>query len=144
MQVNNEQWSIAQFRNHAKQVATEKPVKKSKYLNVKTTVDDIVFDSKKESQRYLVLKRMQSIGEISKLVCQKTFPLLCDALVINGSVVKLDKPMMRSYIADFVYTDKKGNEIVEDVKSDMTRKLKEYKLKKKLMKLVYGITIFES
>lgn len=144
MPVNNEQWSIAQFRNHAKGVATEKHVKKSKYLNIKTTVDDIKFDSKKESQRYLVLKRMQSIGEISKLVCQKTYPLLCDALVINGEVVKLDKPMMRSYIADFVYTDKKGNEIVEDVKSDMTRKLKEYKLKKKLMKLVYGITIFES
>lgn len=139
-----EQWSIAQFRNHAKKVAAEKPMKKSKYLNVKTEVDDIVFDSKKESQRYLVLKRMQSIGEINKLVCQKTYPLLCDALVINGEVVKLDKPMMRSYIADFVYTDKNGNEIVEDVKSNMTRKLKEYRLKKKLMKLVYGITIFET
>lgn len=144
MPVKNEQWSIGAFRSYAAKRKAETPKKENKYKNVVTTVDDIKFYSKKESQRYLVLKRMQSIGEISGLVCQKSFKLHCDTLIINGEPVKIGRPIMREYIADFVYKDKNGKEVVEDVKSDMTRKLQTYKLKKKLMLLVYGISIFET
>jgi hypothetical protein len=52
--------------------------------------------------------------------------------------------MNSEYIADFTYKDKNGIFIVEDVKSEHTRKLKPYKLKKKLMKIIYNIDIKET
>ena len=48
------------------------------------------------------------------------------------------------YTADFTYYDNKGNYIVEDVKSDYTRKEKDYVLRRKLMLHVYGIKILET
>ncbi len=48
------------------------------------------------------------------------------------------------YTADFVYKDKNGNEIVEDVKSDITRKEADYVLRRKLMLHVHGIRIKET
>ncbi len=47
-----------------------------------------------------------------------------------------------AYLADFTY-NRNGKEIVEDVKSEMTRKLPVYKLKKKLMKAILNIEIQE-
>lgn len=44
------------------------------------------------------------------------------------------------YIADFVYKDKEGNEVVEDTKGMRT---KEYLLKKKMMRALLGIQIKE-
>ena len=44
------------------------------------------------------------------------------------------------YIADFVYTDKDGNTIVEDAKGVRTP---EYKIKRKLMLYRHGIKIKE-
>jgi hypothetical protein len=46
------------------------------------------------------------------------------------------------YISDFVYLEN-GQKIVEDVKSEYTRKLPVYRLKKKLVKAVHGIDIKE-
>lgn len=48
------------------------------------------------------------------------------------------------YTADFTYIDKNGVYIVEDVKSDFTRKEKDYILRRKLMLHVYGIKILET
>lgn len=48
------------------------------------------------------------------------------------------------YTADFTYYDKQGNYIVEDVKSDFTRKEKDYVLRRKLMLHVHGIKILET
>lgn len=48
------------------------------------------------------------------------------------------------YTADFVYLDKAGNEIVEDVKSDITRKEADYVLRRKLMLHIHGIRILET
>lgn len=45
-----------------------------------------------------------------------------------------------TYIADFVYKDKDGNEVVEDVKGFRTDV---YKIKKKMMRYRYGIEIQE-
>lgn len=48
------------------------------------------------------------------------------------------------YIADFVYTDSKTGElVVEDVKSEATKKKESYIIKRKLMLHVYGIKIKE-
>lgn len=47
------------------------------------------------------------------------------------------------YTADFVYRDKQGNEVVEDVKSAATRKEADYVLRRKLMLHVHGILVKE-
>lgn len=48
------------------------------------------------------------------------------------------------YTADFVYKDKDGNEIVEDSKSEATRKEKDYVLRRKMMLHLLGIRILET
>ncbi|MEG2219725.1 MAG: DUF1064 domain-containing protein [Muribaculaceae bacterium] len=48
------------------------------------------------------------------------------------------------YTADFTYLDQQSNYIVEDVKSDYTRKEKDYILRRKLMLHVYEIQIKET
>lgn len=101
-----------------------------KYRNTKTVIDGVTFDSKKESARYSDLKLMHRAGAITDLTLQPKFDI-----VINGQKVC-------SYIADFSYVEN-GVTVVEDVKSEMTRKLPTYRLKKKLMKAVHGIAIRE-
>ncbi len=102
----------------------------SKYKNIETTIDGIRFDSKKEAARYAELKLLEQAGIITDLKCQHRFPL-----TVNGSNVG-------SYIADFTYTEK-GKLIVEDVKSLVTRRLPVYRLKRRLMDALFGITITE-
>ena len=111
-------------------------VKRPKYGNKKTVVDGIEFDSLWEAKRYGQLKMLLAAKEISNLRLQVKFPIL-----INGVKVC-------TYIADFVYIDLKktdifGNavEVVEDAKGFET---KYFKLKKKLMKAVYGVEIYLS
>lgn len=101
----------------------------SKYRAKKTEVDGITFDSVREAKRYGTLKLMQLAGEITDLHLQAAFPL-----VINGVLIC-------TYKSDFTYRNKAGDYIVEDVKGFITR---EYKMKRKLMKAIYGITIVET
>lgn len=104
--------------------------KKSKYRNQKTVVDNITFDSKKEAARYGILKLMERNGEISNLRLQVPYKL-----VVNGHHVS-------TYRCDFEYERGKQT-ITEDVKSEATRKLPLYKLKKKLMLALFKINIAE-
>lgn len=48
------------------------------------------------------------------------------------------------YTADFVYDDADGNLVVEDTKSEYTRKEKDYVLRRKLMLHVHNIKILET
>ena len=48
------------------------------------------------------------------------------------------------YTADFVYTDEHGKEIVEDVKSEITRKEADYVLRRKMMLYLRKIRIKET
>ena len=101
----------------------------TKYNAKRTTVDGITFASQKEARRYKELKLLERAGEIGDLSLQPVF-----ALEVNGR--KCGK-----YLADFSYY--KGNEyIVEDCKSGPT-KTPVYRLKKKLVKALYGIDITE-
>ena len=100
----------------------------SKYHAVKTEVDGYVFASKAEANRYSQLKLMEMAGEISYLELQPKFPI-----VVNG--VKIC-----TYIADFRYLYCGTNQIIEDVKG---MKTPVYKLKKRLVEALYGITITE-
>ncbi len=107
---------------------------RSKYGNIKTNVDGVIFDSKKEANRYTRLKLLLQSGVITDLECQVEFILQPD-YEINGKKVQSLK-----YIADFVYT-KDGKMVVEDVKGNKTDV---YKIKKKIFEYIYKTEILET
>lgn len=120
---------------------------KSKYQAVKTMIDGHKFDSRKEAERYLYLKRLQDKGVISNLSCQTRYELIpaqreADTIGKRGGVHPgkvIEKAAY--YYADFTYI-LDGRYVVEDVKSEIT-KTPVYRLKKKLMLYKYGIRIKE-
>ena len=92
-----------------------------KYRNIKTQIDGITFDSKKEAKRYSELKILQSANAIDNLELQPEFQLY-----VNGTKVC-------KYVADFRYFNIATQEwIVEDVKSPAS-KTPVYRLKKKIL-----------
>ena len=119
----------------------------SKYGNQKITIDNITFDSTGEGLRYKELKLLEKTGQITDLQLQKKFIIVPeirepDTVGPRGGVKK--GKLIQSaayYIADFVYYDKNGELVVEDFKGFKTDL---YKLKKKLMKYIYGIDIKET
>ena len=118
-----------------------------KYHNKKVTYDGYTFDSRKECDRYIVLKELQKRGDIAQLELQKKFVLLPaqrapDTVNSRGKPVKgkvIEKEC--AYYADFVYFDNKSQQfVVEDAKG---MKTEVYRIKKKLMMYVHGIRIKE-
>jgi hypothetical protein len=102
---------------------------KSKYSAVRTEVDGIKFASKRESKRYGELKMLQLAQEITDLRLQVPYELNpCGTFSYK-------------YVADFVYKDRQGNEIVEDVKGFRNQI---YRKKAKLMLKVHGIRVKET
>lgn len=105
----------------------------NKYNAQKTTVFGQTFDSRKEAERYLVLRSMEKAGVISDLQRQVKYELTKP----HG------KKRARYYIADFVYK-KNGDIVVEDVKG--YRKGAAYalfSLKAAVMYDKYGIEVVE-
>lgn len=104
----------------------------SKYGNVKTVVDGITFDSRKEADYYRELKLREAAGEISCLALQRSYVLCANDVKIC------------TYKADFVYLETMPagppRQVVVDVKGVKTPV---YKLKKKMMLAIYGIDITE-
>ena len=103
---------------------------RSKYRNTVVEYDGYKFDSKGESMRYYQLKMLQKAGKISGLQVHIPFEL----------IPKAGKFRAISYEADFVYIEN-GEKIVEDFKGFRTDV---YKIKKRLMKWLYGIDIRET
>jgi len=107
----------------------------SKHGNKKTSrilgKNVYVFDSKKEAERFDHLYLLAKAKKISELIIQPEF-LLMDTQAHNGITYRKVK-----YIADFKYV-KNGKTIVEDVKSDHTRKLATYRVKVKWFLSLYG------
>lgn len=102
-----------------------------KYNNVKTEVNDILFDSKKEAKYYGILRLKQKAKLIDSFEMQVKYDI-----IVNDHKIGF-------YKADFVtYKDGKVLEVI-DVKSEMTKKLPVYRLKKKLIKAIYGFDIVE-
>lgn len=127
------------FAPVAKAGQQAKPKKRSKYNNQSVEIDGFKFQSKKEGLRYEGLKLLLQAGQICDLRMQVSYEL---AAGVKYNSEKRKTPAMR-YVADFVYTDATGQLVVEDVKSAATRKLRPYRLKKHLMKVVHGIEIRE-
>lgn len=98
-----------------------------KYHNIKTVIDGVTFDSRKEANYYIHLKIRAARGEIKNLSLQPKYPV-----VINGYKIC-------TYRADFTYLE--GNKtIVIDVKGFITPI---YRLKKKLVQAIYDIEVVE-
>lgn len=95
------------------------------------------FDSKKEARRWSELLILYEAGKITNLEAQKTFELVPRQM--EGKKVA---ERAITYIADFVYVED-GVLVAEDVKSEFTRKLPVYRLKKKLLRYMKGIVIKE-
>jgi hypothetical protein len=132
----------SRFQQHADANSPKTPdgaVKRSKHGNVKVEHGGIVFDSKKELKHWLVLSAMEAAGEISGLRRQVRFELL-PAVKLHGE--KRTKPGL-DYVADYVFTDAQGRQVVQDAKSKHTRKLDAYRIKKHAMKSLLNIDIEE-
>jgi hypothetical protein len=111
-------------------------VARTKFRNVKVTVDGITFDSKWEAARWSQLRLEEKAGTIRRLIRQRPF-----AITVN------DFPVC-TYVADFVYerevpfaSGASWQTIVEDAKGMRTEM---YRLKKKLMRAVLGVEILET
>jgi hypothetical protein len=104
--------------------------KLSKYGNVPTERDGVVFHSQAEADRYAQLVLLQIGGAITDLELQPAFPI-----IVNERRIAV-------YTADFAYTEvESGNWIIEDVKGGQTTPV--FRLKKKLVEALYDVKIRE-
>ena len=102
----------------------------NKYRNKKIDIDGLTFDSIAESRRYLILKQMENVGDITHLRLQPKF----DYMAENS------KKKLFTYKADFDYCTDDGQYVVEDVKGFKTAI---YRLKKKLIEDRFNVKITE-
>ncbi len=102
--------------------------KRSKYKNKKTVVDGITFDSKAESEYYLVLKEMLAAGEIKDMRLQPVY-VLQEKCVRNGK-----KLQAITYKADFEVLHLNGTLEVIDIKGEETEA---FKIKAKMFQYKY-------
>lgn len=109
---------------------------KRKYGNHEvTTAKGEHFDSKAEYRRFLQLEQMRRAGLITNLRRQVPYELIPEQIEPGGRKIR---PVV--YVADFVYTDDSGMEVVEDPKGCATA---EWRIKRKLMLAVHGIWVRE-
>ena len=104
-------------------------VSASKYGNKKVEFAGILFDSKAELRRFHELKLLERAGEITNLELQPRFDLVVEGVKCGF------------YKGDFRYVDTRtGKEVVEDVKGVKTPV---YRLKRKLVRAIYGVDVVE-
>jgi hypothetical protein len=111
----------------------------NKYHNKKVEYNGIKFDSKKEMQRYIVLKKAEEDGIISNLRMQVRYELIP---AVKQTYIKhlktKDKECEKTlqlpitYTCDFQYI-KDGVLVIEDVKASPKMLPKEFVLKEKMM-----------
>ncbi len=141
------QWSDAQITASEKALGTKtepapyvvpvkpkKAAKKPKYGNVKTADAH----SLKESRRMSTLRTMQTAGVISNLAFQVRYMLVPKQQKADGSHER-----SMTYTCDAQYVEN-GKLVVEDTKSEVTRKLPRYIAARKLMLKLFGIEIRET
>lgn len=100
----------------------------NKYHNIKTVVDGITFDSKREAFYYRLFKKQEELGHIKDLKLQVPFKF-----ILNGKKIF-------TYKADFTYINSNCDNYLQvvDVKGVQTPV---FKLKKKLIEAQHGIVI---
>lgn len=148
-------WTASDVRKQ--QAKFLKSPKRSKYGSVKTAVDGIVFDSKREATRYRELLNLMQARAILGLRVQPHYTLCAlvldqpDLSNVNAGTVSKRRVPVCEYVADFEYREYFAESngcgwrtVVEDVKSPATRKKEVYRLKRKLFEAQYGIQIRET
>jgi hypothetical protein len=121
-------------------IAQYKSFKPSKYRSVKCNGKH----SKKEYKRGVHLKEQQRLGFVKNLREQVPFVLQEKFIDSAGNLERGIK-----YLADYVYFDNDkesrtfGKDIIEDVKSPITKKNPDYIIKRKMLKLRYPQYIFK-
>lgn len=113
----------------------ERVKRTQKYGNEKVQDGERTFDSKAEHKRWQYLAMLEKAGEIRNLRCQVPFELIPPQELSSGKKIRATL-----YLADFVYHDSLGNQVVEDVKGAVTP---EFRLKRKLMLWRHGIEVKE-
>ena len=145
-------WKLSDLKNVApgvKAIGLEPPeqpqkaAKKPKYGNKKIEYQGIMFDSKKELQRYKELVLLQYGGVISDLKLQIKFELIPKVKSNKKAGIKDVRAV--NYIADFAYYQG-GKLVVEDAKgfckkTNKFRLTPEFMIKSKLMLEKHGIAI---
>lgn len=114
------------------QKTLEGKARQPKYRNKKVEVDGVLFDSKKEAGRWSELRLLERAGQLSNLSRQVRLPLR-----VNGKLVC-------TFIPDFSYVSADGKEVIEDVKSPITRKHPVYRIKVKLLEALTGQKVLET
>lgn len=115
-----------------------------KYFSKKVEYKGIKFDSTKERDRFIVLQDMERRGEIKGLELQKYFELIPKQvrketiqLKTKTKVVERVDEQAVGYHCDFFYFDcKNSTYVIEEVKSKMTMMVRDYPLRRKLVKLM--------
>lgn len=95
------------------------------------TYEGIVFDSRREMQRWQKLKFMEIAGTIFDLKRGVSY-----SVEINGR-------HFCKFTPDAEYLTKEGLVVYEDTKSSGTRKDAAYRLRKKAFELYYGVEVTE-
>lgn len=121
----------------------------SKYKNKVCYYEGLKFDSEYERDYWIFLKGREAAGEISDLRRQVPYELIPAVwgerlvhLKTKDKRVQVCLQKATNYYADFVYVED-GMEVVVDAKSEYTRTLSDYRLKKKMMLAFKGISITE-
>lgn len=112
-----------------------------KYFSKKVRNEHGNFDSKDEFDRYLYLKHMEDTGVISYLKRQVRFEIIPklirkEKIQLKTKVKEVDRveEIAAHYTADFCYVDNEGKYIIEELKSNYTKNIADYILRRKLMK----------
>jgi hypothetical protein len=121
--------------------------KSGKYKNHKVEFNGIKFDSKKEMQRYILLREAEDKGIIQDLKLQVRFELIpaikeeyVEHLKTKDKIKTRTVQLPITYTCDFQYY-KNGELVVEDVKASKSMLPKEFILKEKMMYALKGIRI---
>jgi len=116
-------------------LALQKKTRGNKYHAKKEEYNGRVYDSIKEARYAKLLDVLRGATPLNERVVSVEPQVRYD-IVVNGQKIC-------TYVADFVVTYADHHVEVQDVKSEHTRKLPVFRLKKKLMRAVHGIDIFE-
>ena len=119
-------------------IKEHKAVIRSKYKSVKTIVEGITFDSKKEALFYRNLLLAKKSGEIVNIELQPRFNY--EISYSANLATNKTKTKKAFYKADFRVTYKTGEVFIYDVKGYKTAT---YKRKKKIVEYLYNIIIIE-
>jgi hypothetical protein len=113
--------------------------RRSKYGNVRTTIDGYTFASKREARAYQDLKLREKAGEVRDVELQPRFDL-----AVNGVKICVYVGDFRfrelSHLGDGMTHPRWDRVVVADSKGARTRV---YEMKRKLMKAIHGIEIRE-